>query len=150
MQAVRVRVLNFLMDIQQEYTSFQLKDSSSGPEGASAIIDWHQAYVPTYIPDGYEISATSQNENYKKIEFTNPQGSLITYMELSAGHKPAVDTENASVFEAVIINGHEGTLVVKNSMATIIWSMHDRMFIIRGQMEKDTAVKMAEGVKYID
>ncbi len=37
---------------------------------------------------------------------------MITYMELSAGHKPAVDTENASVFEAVIINGHEGTLVV--------------------------------------
>lgn len=149
-QAVRVRVLNFLMDIQQEYTSFQLKDSSSDSEGNSAPIDWHKAYVPTYIPDGYEVSATSQNENYKKIEFIDLQGSLITYMELSAGHKPAVDTENASAFEAVIINGHEGSLIVKNSLVTVIWAINDRMFMIRGQMEKDTAVKMAEGVKYID
>jgi len=149
-EAVRVRILNFLMDIQQEYTSFQLKDSSSGSEGDSATIDWHQAYVPTYIPDGYAVSATSQNENYKKIESTNSQGSLITYLELSAGHTPALDTENASVFEGVSINGHEGALVVKNSLATIIWSMHDRMFIIQAPIEKDMAVKIAEGVKYIN
>jgi len=149
-EAVRVRVLNFLMDIQQEYTSFQLKDSGSGSEGGNATIDWSQAYVPTYIPEGFEVSATSQNENYKKVEFKNFQGSLITYMELSAGHKPALDTENASIFEAVTINGHEGTLVVKNSLVTINWAMDDRMFMIQGQIEKEMAVKTAEGVKYLD
>lgn len=149
-EAVRVRVLNFLMDIQEEYTSFQLKDSSNGSEGGSTTIDWSQAYVPTYLPDGYEVSATSQNENYKKIEFTNSQGSLITYMELGAGHKPALDTENASVFEEVSINEHEGALVVKNSLVTVIWAMEERMFMIRGEIGKDTVVKMAEGVKYLD
>ncbi|TEB11196.1 DUF4367 domain-containing protein [Pelotomaculum propionicicum] len=149
-EAVRVRVLNFLMDIQQEYTSFQLKDSSSGSEGSSTTIDWHKAYVPTYIPDGYEVSAISNSEPLKRIEFKNPQGVLITYMELSEGNKPALDTENASAFEPVSINGHEGSLIVKNSLVTVIWAMNDRMFMIRGQMEKDTAVKMAEGVKYID
>ncbi|TEB15565.1 hypothetical protein Psfp_02060 [Pelotomaculum sp. FP] len=149
-QAVRVRVLNFLMDIQQEYTSFQLKDSSSGSEGNSAAINWHKAYVPTYIPDGYEVSAISNSEPLKRIEFKNPQGVLITYIELSEGNKPALDTEDASAFEPVSINGHEGSLIVKNSLVTVIWAMNDRMFMIRGQMEKDTAVKMAEGVKYID
>jgi len=149
-QAVRVRVLNFLMDIQQEYTSFQLKDSSSGSEGNSAPIDWHKAYVPTYIPDGYEVSAISNSESLKRIEFKNPQGMFITYMEISEGNKPALDTENASAFKPVSINGHEGSLIVKNSLVTVIWAMNDRMFMIRGQMEKDTAVKMAEGVKYID
>ena len=149
-EAVRVRVLNFLMDIQKEYTSFELKDSSSGLEGGSATVDWRQAYVPTYIPDGYEVSAVSDGKLSKTIEFKNPQGSLITYTELSAGNKLAVDTENASVFEAVSINGHEGTLVVKNSLVTIVWAMHDHMFIIRGQIEKDIAVKMAEGVKYVE
>lgn len=144
-EAVRVRVLNFLMDIQQEYTSFQLKDSG---KGGSTSIDWHKAYVPTYIPDGYEVSAISNSEPLKRIEFKNPQGMLITYMELSEGNKPALDTENASAFEPVSINGHEGSLIVKNSLVTVIWSMNDRMFIIRGQMEKDIAVKMAEGVKY--
>lgn len=146
-QAVRVKVLNFLMDIQQEYTSFQLKDSSGISEGENPIVDWRQAYVPTYIPEGYEVSATSQNDNYKKIEFKNSQGTLINYMELSLDHQPTVDTENASVFETITINGHEGALVVKNSLVTIIWAMEDRMFMIRGEIEKDMVIKIAEGVK---
>jgi hypothetical protein len=138
------------MDIQKEYTSFQLKESSSGSEGSSTIVDWRGDYVPTYIPDGYEVSAVSDGNLLKTIEFKNPQGSLITYTELSEGTKPALDTENASVFEAVSVNGHEGTLVVKNSLVTIIWAMQDRIFMIRGEIEKDMAVKMAEGVKYIE
>ena len=154
-EAVRVKALNFLMNVQQEYTSFQLQDSrlqdsSSGSENGSTIIDWHQAYAPTYIPDGYEVSAISDSKLLRAIEFKNPQGSLITYTELDAGSKPALDTENASVFEKVNINGYQGTVVVKDSLTTIIWAMNDRMFMIRGEMEKDTAIKMAEGVKYID
>lgn len=149
-EAVRVKVLNFIMGIQKQYTSFQLKESSSGSEGGSAMIDWCRAYVPTYIPDEYEVNTVSDGKLLKTIEFKNPQGSFITYTELSEGTKPALDTENASVFEAVSVNGHEGTLVVKNSLVTIIWAMQDRMFMIRGEIEKDMAVKMAEGVKYID
>lgn len=150
-QAVRVRALNFLMDIQQEYTSFELQNKdNSGSVGSSAIIDWHKAYVPTYIPVGYEVSASSNNEGLKIIEFKNQQGSLITYLELSEGNKPGLDTENASVFEQVNINGHEGTVVVKNSLVTIIWAMNDRMFMIRGQLDKETVIKMAAEVKYID
>lgn len=40
--------------------------------------------------------------------------------------------------------------MVKNSLVTIIWAMQDRMFMIRGEIEKDMAIKMAEGVNYID
>jgi len=148
-EAVRVKALNFLMNVQQEYTSFQLQDSSSDSEGVSTNIDWHQSYVPTYVPDGYEISSITDSELSKTIEFTDSQGSLITYMELSADNKPALDTEHATGFEAVSINGHEGTVVMKNSLVTVIWAMNDRMFMIRGQIDKDMAIKLAEGVKYV-
>ena len=148
-EAVRVRALNFLMDIQQEYTSFQLKDNS-GSEDGNATIDWRQAYVPTYIPDGYEISTARKEERSRIIEFQNPQGESITYMELMQGSKPHLDTENASDLDTVSINGREGTLVAKKSLVTLIWAMNDSMFIIRGQIDKNTAVKMAGGVKYID
>ena len=39
---------------------------------------------------------------------------------------------------------------MKNSLVTIIWAMNDRMFMIRGQIEKDMAIKMGEGVKYVN
>jgi len=149
-EAVRVRVLNFFMDIQQEYTSFQLKDSSGVAEGGDTIADWRQAYVPTYIPEGFEVSDVFEGKLSKDIEFKNAQGSLINYMELSESTKTAVDTENADLFETITINGHEGALVVKNSLVTVIWAMNDRIFIIQGKIDRDMAVKMAEGVKYIE
>ncbi|MEN6327568.1 MAG: DUF4367 domain-containing protein [Syntrophomonas sp.] len=149
-QAVRARVLNFLIDIQQEYTSFELQNNENGSDGGSITIDWRKAYVPTYIPAGYEVSTSSNGELLRRIEFKNQQGSVITYTELSEGNKPALDTENASVFETVSINGQEGMLAAKDSLVTIIWQMNNRIFMIRGQTEKDTAVKMAEGVKYIE
>lgn len=149
-QAVRMRVLNFLMDIEHEYTSFQLKESSGSSKSGGIIIDWNQAYVPTYIPEGFKISSISDGNISKTIEFTNSQGSLLTYMESSEGIRSQLDTENASAFETVTINGHEGTVVVKNSLVTVIWAMDDRMYMIRGQVEKDIAIKMAEGVRYID
>jgi len=150
-EALRVRVLNFLMDIQPEYTSFELKEKAGGSDGGKTTIDWHKAYVPTYIPAGYEISSISNGELLRKIEFKNQLGSFISYTELSEGNKTALDTENASAFETVSINGHKGRLVMKDSLITVIWEMNNRMFMIRAQItEKDTVVKMAEGVKYIN
>ncbi|MHB8076729.1 DUF4367 domain-containing protein [Desulfosporosinus fructosivorans] len=115
-EAFRVRVLNFLMDIQPKYTSFQLKESDSGSGGESPVVNWTKAYVPTYIPEGYKVSNVSNDEFVKKIVFENQQGSLILYTELSEGNSHGVDTENASVLKPITINGHEGTLVIKNSM----------------------------------
>ncbi len=148
-EAVRIKALNFLMEIQKEYTSFELKDSvSQSPEEFNN--SWQKAYAPTYIPPGYEVSAVSSGELSKSIEFQNPQGSIITFLELGQGNKAALDTENASAFKKIDINGYEGRLVVKNSLVTVIWSIDDRMFMIRGEMDEETAVKMAEGVKYLD
>lgn len=149
-QAWRVKVLNLLINIQQEYTSFQLKESKSGSGGGSPVVDWSKAYVPTYIPEGYKVSRISNNESLRKITFENEQGLFILYTELSEGNTLGVDTENASVVKTVSINGHEGTLVVKNSLVTIVWKIDNRMFTVQAPTSEDTAVKIAEGVKYFN
>ena len=46
-QALRVRVLNFLMDIQPEYTTFQLEENDSGSGDGSPAVNWTKAYAPT-------------------------------------------------------------------------------------------------------
>ena len=150
-QAVRVRVLNFLLDIQPEYTSFQLKDSGGGSEGGNLVINWTSTYVPTYIPDGYKVSNISSSQSFKRIVFENQQDkeALIIYTELSGANSPGVDTEDASEFETVSINGHKGTLMVKNSMVTIVWEMNSRILMVQTRTGKDTAMKIAEGVIYV-
>ena len=56
----------------------------------------------------------------------------------------SVDTENASKFETVSINGHKGPLMVKDSMATMVWEMDSRILMVQTQTSKDTAMKIAK------
>lgn len=148
--AVRVRVLNFIMDVHQEYTSFQLKENENASAGGSPVVNWSKAYVPTYIPDGYELSNTVQSELVRKLVFKDKQDSLIIFTELGESSSPKVDTENAEVLKTISINGHKGTLIVKNSMVTIVWAIGNSMFILQTGVSEETAIKIAEGVKYID
>ncbi|MDQ7092441.1 DUF4367 domain-containing protein [Desulfosporosinus sp. PR] len=151
-QAVRVKVLNFLMNIQPQYTSFKLKESGSNSDSGKPVVNWTNTYVPTYIPEGYKVSTTTNHELVKKIIFENAQdkNSFIIYTELNEANTSEIDTENASVFKSLSINGHDGTLTVKNSTVTIIWEMDNHMFMVQAPTSESTAVKIAEGVKYIN
>ncbi len=174
-QAVRVKVLNLIMDIQPQYTSFQLRanggvpdnggaggespDSESPDSGSpgsgslgseSPPVNWTRAYVPTYVPDGFKVTGASNAGLMKRIVYENPQGSFIRYMEFSEHSNLALDTENASVFKQISINGHEGTLVVKNSLVSVVWAMDGRMFLVQALSDEETALEIAEKVKYVE
>jgi nitrate/nitrite-specific signal transduction histidine kinase len=47
--AFRVRVLNFLISIEPKYTSIQLDDNSDDSNRGQPIVNWTNAYVPTYV-----------------------------------------------------------------------------------------------------
>jgi hypothetical protein len=71
------------------------------------------------------------------------------YTECSPSNSIAVDTENASLVETVYINDKIGTLVVKNSIATVGWEMNGRLFLVETPISTEEAIKIAKGVKFI-
>ena len=150
-QAFRVQVLNFLISIEPKYTSLQLIDNDAGQSNGELIVNWTNAYVPTYIPDGYEVSNFSYSESIKKIIFTrkDDDNAFIIYTEFGSMNSVAIDTEGASLTETISINGHNATLSVKNSVTSVAWSMDNHLYTIQGQISQDEAVKMAEGIKFV-
>jgi hypothetical protein len=78
--AFRIKVLNLLIDVEEKYTSFQLKDSDTSG-GEKLTINWTDEYTPAYIPDGYEISNVTNTESIKSITYCNSEGRVIRYNE---------------------------------------------------------------------
>lgn len=147
--AFRTRVMNLWLDIRPEYTAFKLKGSGDAADG-SMVVNWTNAFVPTYIPEGYEVSSMSYSVGNKTIVFLNDvEEKHIIYRELDELSNPVVDTENASRFEAIRIGGRNGTLIEKNGMVTVVWDMDGVLFMVHAQTSVEAAVKIAEGVRYI-
>lgn len=147
-QAFRLKVMNIWLEIQPQFTIFRLKETDQGPSGSDLIVDWTNAYVPTYIPEGYSIGSISIRESGREIVYEHDTAPMI-YMELGETGSPLVDTEKADRVETIDINGHRGTLVQKNGMTTIVWEMDGRLFMVEVWSDDDTAVKVARGVKFI-
>lgn len=147
--AFRVRVLNLLINIEEKYTSFQLEDDGNSDRG-NLTINWTDEYMPGYIPEGYEISNVTNTESIKSITYINSEDGAILYNEFSSGTNVAVDSENASRIETIEINGNTGTLIVKAPMASVIWEMDGKLFLIQGNIGADEAVRIAESVKLSD
>lgn len=149
-QAFRIQVLNFLINMKPKYTSLQLKENDSNQINEKLIVNWTNAYVPSYIPAGYEISNASYSDSIKMIKLNKKDAnSAIIYTEYDSTNSIAIDTENASLVKTIKINGQDGTLSVKNSITTVAWKMDNHLFTIQGQIDTDEVIKIAEGVKFI-
>lgn len=145
-QAFRVKVMNIWMEIQPEFTIFRLKEKDPGTVGP--VVNWTNAYVPTYLPQGYEVTSSSITE-YRREIVLEREGLYIIYMELDELSGPAIDTEKASRVESVQISGHDGTLVQKNGLTTVVWEMDGRLFIVQAWENMDIGLKVANGVQFV-
>ncbi len=150
-QAFRVKVMNLLIDIQPEYTSFQIKDNAAGSSGEKLTVNWTNTYLPTYIPAGYEVDSLTYTEPLKEITYRDQKDKnlLIDFSENDSSNNVEIDTENASVLKTVFVNGHKGTLVVKDSQTTVAWEMDQHIFIVCTEESMEETLKIAQNVKFI-
>ncbi len=151
-EAVRVKVLNMFIRVQEEYTEIRLGQSSEPFIDSHLQINWENAYVPTRVPKGYHIEEVKNYENIKTIEYVNESDGYILFQQNSENSGMNVDTEEADEVIHTTIQGHEGLLVRKNNIVTLVWKNEDGLFLILGdssQLRKEELVEMAKSVTIV-
>jgi hypothetical protein len=149
-QAIRVNVLNFLIGFEEEYASLQI-----GAAGGNSIIgdnlyvSWADAYVPSYIPDGFKITKLTNTPELKSINYLHSDGRTIFYYEYSAMYEVNMDTEDAERVENASINGLEALLVQKGVTVSLAWENDSKLFVISAEVSEEELFKIAEGVRFI-
>lgn len=149
-EAFRIKVFNFIIEVEKEYTSIDLNNSSNTiPKEISEIPqEWGNVYVPAYIPEGFKITKTESLMLTTMIYYSNAEGQLIIFQQRSGENvNMRFDTEN-TVSENITVNGLEGLLVEKSRRTTLIWHNNDLLFsIMTEDVDKNILILMAESLE---
>jgi len=149
-EAFRIKILNFLIQAEKEYTSIDVgnRDSKNSKLDTSAIpSDWGEIYMPMYVPKGFKITNTETLSDVKIILYSNDNNQFIVFEQCdNEKSNIRIDTENAEV-QQVKINNIEGLLVKKNGLITIVWHNNYSSFSLMSKINKEELLNMAESVK---
>ena len=138
---VRIRIMNFIMNIEERYTSFGFEDSG---ETMNVPAEWEGYYYPSYIPNGMVLAEVqSGNARYK-----NSTGVTLEFDDMSDGTRGTLDTENASI-EFITVNGHPAMLVEKEQWTSILWNIDNRILLVGYTGGRDECIHIAESVRMI-
>lgn len=143
---VRVRVLEFLVNIEEEYTELSLRENPARSFNFPA--DWEGDYYPATLPEGFIVSSIHNGTGSSSIDFVCPDDKKIGiyYSEHVESSFTNLDTEN-SLLSAEIVNGVAGLVASKLEKTSISWSRDSRYFVlICYGLTKDEALEIANSV----
>lgn len=139
--SVRIKVMEFIMNIETEYTEFGFEDTG---EYIDVPVEWEGYYYPTYIPDGLAVSHVAP----MNVTYMGSNGILLEFDDMTDGTKGTLDTENALI-EFITINGHSAMLVQKDQWVSILWNVDNRILLVGYTGECSEAIRIAESVRMI-
>lgn len=139
---VRIRLMQFMMNIEERYTSFGFEDSG---EMMNVPADWEGYYYPAYIPDGMVLADVFAPGT---VLYTHPDGRDLWFDDMSDGTGGTLDTENATI-DYITINGHLAMISEKGPWTAILWNIDNRILMIDYTGSRDEAIRIAESVRMI-
>lgn len=139
---LRVRIMNFIMNTEERYTSYGFEDSG---ESMNVPADWEGYYYPAYIPDGMVLAGSLIPGN---VYYTHPDGRELWFDDMGTGTGGTLDTENATI-DYITINGHIAMISQKGQWTAILWNIDNRILMIDYNGTRDEAIRIAESVRMI-
>ena len=149
-EAAKVKIFNFFIDTKDKFTDIYFKEQEITPtEAEKRLKKWHDAYIPTYIPEGFKVVKAEDLGLIKAIGYDNSNGKRIEYNYSSIETSSLqVDTENAKVENIVLNHGEECMLIEKNGFTSLVWHNNEMLFYLRvNLLDRNEAMKMAESIK---
>jgi len=146
-QALRVKALNIILNIENQYTRIQTKDKNNSYAklvDKQVLQDW-SGYVPNYVPHGFIIDKTKENGIVNVIYYKNEQGHTIEFTQyITSNTDLRIDTEGAKV-QNILIHSNDALLSEEQEIVSIVWKV-DYLFSLIGEADKEEMIKMAESI----
>jgi hypothetical protein len=142
-EAFRVKVFNFFIDVNETHTEIRVEEDTKDNERNKPI--WKDYYFPSYLPENFEVTNTDIFNETRVAHFSDSI-HFITFSQAPKGTDFQIDTEG-SVITEVEINGHKGILATKDSLNILFWSNDTSSFCLTTNLETEKMVKIAKNIK---
>ena len=136
-EAVRVPVLNWLIDVQEKYTQIQFL-----PTANNEIPDIEFGY----LPNGFTIQFDREGINSKMYSLISDDVTI--YVDIFSTNSPInLDTEDAIVTNITIQDEYSAMLIEKDSHIQLFWSDNSYVYIINAEYSVDEIIKIANSIE---
>lgn len=144
-QPVRVKVLELIFSIEQEYTEIRFRDSTKAP--VNVPDEWKGEYYLATVPSGFSITTLNNlNNNMLMVEFENEaQTETLLFIEANSKSVFKFDTEGEFT-ETAVIHGNVSLIASKENITTVVWHEDNKYFLLKYSGAKDEAIAIAKGV----
>ncbi len=147
-EAFRLKLFNFMIKVQEQYTSVKMEDYNPLPnDPLNSLQNYEDAYIPTYVPKGFSIINAIVQDEIKVIVYTNSIGEEIIFNQYDDINTDLrIDTQIART-DRIFVNGVEGIFIEKDDMYTLVWHNNESIFTLTAKVDKNELIKMAESVE---
>ncbi|MDD4780223.1 MAG: DUF4367 domain-containing protein [Tissierellia bacterium] len=138
--ALRVRFINFIIEMRERDTDIKFIDDSM-----KSISYSFENITLEYIPEGFELEKSSAIEQNLNLKFVKGQ----EYFNLNSrdiSNSFSIDTENASV-KQLLINGRDALYSIKENNKILVWHDDNMAYIMTGNISETDMIKIAENIK---
>ncbi len=134
---------NFFTIVSPEAQELRITEKVGG-DIEMEVSDFEGMYLPSWLPDGYEITEVNINNSYKSIYYKDQSETLITYYIVSDASSISVDNEEV-ISSTCYIHGIPGRVTEKDGKTRIVWEDSVYIYVLIGNTEiKNDLFTMAE------
>lgn len=143
---VTISVDGFFEKFTSFFTNFTSSEYATVDVGESdeMFSEYQGQFVPTALPEGYEVESVVNATDRFEILLNNKNGCFIVMKEQSAELKSNIDTEDADIVKDVCINGMTGLYVKKQNIEALLLNSGNTMLQITNDDPKVDLIGFAE------
>ncbi|MBQ3128397.1 MAG: DUF4367 domain-containing protein [Clostridia bacterium] len=125
----REKLWEVLSNIGNPSYSFML---ASENENENKLLEYEGQYIPTWIPEGYEVVEVDNDVYFKTIKLENDSGNIISFTEhiRDSEKKFNINKEDYDSYETQVIKGKDVVIAIKDGVKRLVVNETDAIIHI--------------------
>lgn len=141
-EAIRTPVVRFFIEVYEKFSTVFF----SAEEDSPSVIDLeNEVYLPSYLPEGFEVVSQFEDILFIHYEYENEDGHFIIYEQSVLDTDLSINTEDIETEEIEILD-FTGIYFENLGMHSLLWSNGEYIFMVTSDLKQEEIMRISESL----